>query len=90
MTATTTATRTAGNAGVSSPSRTTRSTVFPTLSALTTHLAEKMELALEEDVAPVDPEQDRLAQVAESIAGLSESEMEELILKKLERKAADL
>jgi acyl transferase domain-containing protein/D-arabinose 1-dehydrogenase-like Zn-dependent alcohol dehydrogenase/acyl carrier protein len=60
---------------------------YPTLSALTTHLAEKMELPLEE-LAPVrDAEQDRLALVAESIAGLSESEMEALIMKKIEGKA---
>jgi acyl transferase domain-containing protein len=61
---------------------------YPTLAALTTHLAEKMDLPLEESPAARNGEQDRLAKVAESIADLSEREMEALIMKKLEGKKA--
>jgi acyl carrier protein len=61
---------------------------YPTLGALTTHLAEKMELPLEEVKTPGNAEQDRLSEVAGRIANLSESEMEELIISKLEGRVA--
>jgi acyl carrier protein len=59
---------------------------YPTLAALTVHLAERMDLPLEEPQAAAGGESDRLAQIAGSIANLSESEMEALLMKKLEDK----
>jgi nucleoside-diphosphate-sugar epimerase/acyl carrier protein len=56
---------------------------YPTLAALTTHLADKMELTLEQSVPASSTEDTRLAEVADSIAGLSDTEMEALIMKKL-------
>src|SRR6185503_7176351 len=61
---------------------------YPTLAALTTHLAEKMELRLEEVTVHDNAEQDRLSEVAGRIANLSESEMEELIMRKLDGRVA--
>jgi len=62
---------------------------YPTIAALTAHLAEKLGLALEEQSTPAIAEpsaQDELRRTAEKIAELSEAEMETLLLKKLERK----
>ena len=58
---------------------------YPTLAALTTQLAERMELPLEEATAVIDADNDRLTHVASSIAHLSNDEMEDLLMKKLER-----
>jgi epothilone polyketide synthase D len=60
---------------------------YPTLSALTTHLAQRMDLALEEPAAASNQEDDRLSQIADSIAHLSDEEMEALLMKKLQSKA---
>ena len=62
---------------------------YPTLAALTGHLAEKLGLPFEEQAAPAIAEpsaQDELRRTAERIAELSEAEMEALLLKKLEGK----
>ena len=63
---------------------------YPTIAALTTHLAETLGLP---DVARPTPAstlapsaQDELRRTAERITELSEAEMEALLLKKLERK----
>jgi myxalamid-type polyketide synthase MxaC len=57
---------------------------YPTLSALTTYLAERMDLPLAEISAHADAESDRLEQIADRIAQLSEDEMEALLIKRLE------
>jgi acyl carrier protein len=61
---------------------------YPTLAALTTHLAEKMVLPLEEAPASAQTGNDELAQAAGRIAHLSDDEMEALLMKKLERNTA--
>jgi myxalamid-type polyketide synthase MxaE and MxaD len=61
---------------------------YPTLSALTAHLAQRMDLALEEASATPDQEDERLTQIAESIAQLSNDDMEALLMKKLQGEAA--
>ena len=63
---------------------------YPTIAALTTHLAETLGLAEEAWPTPASPSapsaQDELRRTAERISELSEAEMEALLLKKLERK----
>src|SRR6185295_5175791 len=61
---------------------------YPTLSALTTHLAQQMDLPLDETSAITNPEDDRLSEIAGRIADLSDEEMEALLMKKLQGKAS--
>ena len=60
---------------------------YPAIGALTDHIAEKLGVALDAALAPApEPtERDDLERVATQIAGLSDTEMEALLLRQIDR-----
>jgi myxalamid-type polyketide synthase MxaD len=58
---------------------------YPTLSALTDHLAEKMGIPLEVPQTPDVEPRDDLERVATKIADLSDAEMEALLMQQIDR-----
>jgi myxalamid-type polyketide synthase MxaE and MxaD len=58
---------------------------YPTVAALTDHLAEKLNLSLDAPAAVAPTQPDVLDQVAQQIADLSEAEMEALLLQQIDR-----
>jgi myxalamid-type polyketide synthase MxaE and MxaD len=58
---------------------------YPTLGALTDHLAEKLGLVLEAARAPEPEQPDELGRVAREIAELSDAEMEAVLLRQIDR-----
>jgi hypothetical protein len=58
---------------------------YPAFGALTNHLAERLGLALDAPAGQAAEPSDELDRVATQIAGLSEAEMEALLLQQIDR-----